>query len=70
MYKTKLRPIVLAVAGVIAIISQAHAENKAEVMELGAIEVISTTPLPSLGTPLNQVPSNVQVGSSKEINQQ
>ena len=70
MYKTKLRPIVLAVAGVISIISQAHAENKAEVMELGAIEVISTTPLPSLGTPLNQVPSNVQVGSSKEINQQ
>lgn len=70
MYKIKLRPVVLAVAGVISIISQAHAENKAEVMELGTIEVISTTPLPSLGTPLNQVPSNVQVGSSKDISQQ
>ncbi|MES2180987.1 MAG: TonB-dependent receptor, partial [Pseudomonadota bacterium] len=70
MYKIKLRPVVLAVAGVISIISQAHAENKAEVMELGTIEVISTTPLPSLGTPLNQVPSNVQVGSSKNISQQ
>lgn len=70
MYKIKLRPVVLAVAGVISIISQSHAENKAEVMELGTIEVVSTTPLPSLGTPLNQVPSNVQVGSSKQISQQ
>lgn len=46
------------------------AENKAEVLETQAIEVVGTTPLPSIGTPINQVPSNVQTGFAKEISQQ
>jgi iron complex outermembrane receptor protein len=43
----------------------AAAENPAEVMELGRIDVIATTPLPGLGTPLPLVPANVQVFTSR-----
>jgi iron complex outermembrane recepter protein len=46
------------------------AENKAEVLETQTIEVVGTTPLPSIGTPINQVPSNVQTGTTKDIEQQ
>jgi outer membrane receptor protein involved in Fe transport len=46
------------------------AENKAEALETGTIEVISTTPLPGIGTSIDQVPSNVQSVSSKEIAKQ
>jgi outer membrane receptor protein involved in Fe transport len=38
----------------------AFADNAAEVMELGRVEVVGTTPLPGLGTPLADVPANVQ----------
>jgi outer membrane receptor protein involved in Fe transport len=48
----------------------AMAENRAEALELSKIEVVGTTPLPSIGTPINQVPSNVQTGSSKQFDQQ
>jgi iron complex outermembrane recepter protein len=43
---------------------------KAENLSTSLIEVVSPTPLLSLGIPLNQVPSNVQIGSAKEISQQ
>jgi iron complex outermembrane recepter protein len=46
------------------------AENKAEALEIGTIEVISTTPLPGVGTSIDQVPSNVQSVSSKDIAKQ
>lgn len=48
----------------------AFSANKAEVLETENVEVVGTTPLPSVGTPINQVPSNVQTGSSKDIQQQ
>jgi outer membrane receptor protein involved in Fe transport len=38
----------------------AFADNAAEVMELGRVEVVGTTPLPGVGTPLADVPANVQ----------
>ncbi len=51
--------------------SAAHAaDNPAEVFELPRIEVIGTTPLPGLGTPIRDVPANVQVYTSKEIGRQ
>ena len=50
--------------------SSLQAENKAEELETGTVEVISTTPLQALGTPISEVPANVQVSTSKEINQQ
>jgi outer membrane receptor for monomeric catechols len=34
----------------------------------GKIEVISSTPLPSIGLPLNIIPANIQIIKSKQIN--
>jgi outer membrane receptor protein involved in Fe transport len=66
----KIKTIVLVSLAVWAMPQMAMAENKAEALELSKIEVVGTTPLPSIGTPINQVPSNVQTGSSKSIDQQ
>ncbi|HEU4708891.1 MAG TPA: TonB-dependent receptor, partial [Methylophilaceae bacterium] len=46
------------------------AENRAEALETGTVEVVSTTPLPGIGTPIDQVPSNVQTASGKELQEQ
>ncbi|HEY6722190.1 MAG TPA: TonB-dependent receptor, partial [Burkholderiales bacterium] len=58
--------------GVIAslLAPQAAAENPAEALETPAIEVIGLSPLPGLGTPIRDVPANVQVFSSKDLGQQ
>ena len=39
-------------------------------VELPPMEVVGAAPLTSIGTPLNEIPANVQIGSSKQINQQ
>ena len=46
------------------------ADNPAEVMELGRIDVVGTTPLPGLGTPLQNVPANVQVFGARGLDRQ
>jgi len=46
------------------------ADNPAEAIERQHVDVIGTTPLPGLGTPLRDVPSNVQVFGSKDIQRQ
>ena len=46
------------------------ADNPAEALELPKVDVIGTTPLPGLGTPLRDVPANVQVYTSKELGRQ
>ena len=48
----------------------ACAENKAEVLETGTVEVVSTTPLPGIGTPIDELPANVQAASGKAIAEQ
>lgn len=66
----KLKPInalLLAVFASFALPQIASAENKAEALETGKIEVISTTPLPGIGTTIDLVPSNVQSVNSKDI---
>ena len=70
--QTALQPklIMVAILTAYAMPHIAFAENKAEALELSKIEVVGTTPLPSIGTPINQVPSNVQTGSSKGLEQQ
>ncbi|MES2013114.1 MAG: TonB-dependent receptor [Pseudomonadota bacterium] len=70
--QTKLQPklILVAILAAYAMPQQVLAANKAEVLETQAVEVVGTTPLPSIGTPVNQVPSNVQTGSSKDFSQQ
>ncbi len=66
----KPKIILLAILTAYAMPQMATAENKAEALELSKIEVVGTTPLPGIGTPINQVPSNVQTGSAKDFSQQ
>jgi iron complex outermembrane receptor protein len=70
MNRMQLRPVALAVSGVLAFQAQAYAANKAEALETSTVEVVSTTPLPSVGVPLDQVPANVQALSAKSIEEQ
>lgn len=46
------------------------AQNPATELEAPKVEVIGTTPLPVLGTPLKQVPANVQTVTSKDLARQ
>ncbi len=48
----------------------ASAENPATELEAPTIEVIGTTPLPGLGTPVNRVPANVQATTGEDIQNQ
>src|SRR5581483_5887310 len=41
--------------------------NPAEALEMPTVVVIGTTPLPGLGTPIQDVPANVQVYRSTDI---
>ncbi len=66
----KPKLILVAILAAYAMPQLTLAENRAEALELSKIEVVGTTPLPSIGTPINQVPSNVQTGSSKAFEQQ
>lgn len=42
-------------------------ENPAEALELPTVEVVGTTPLPGLGTPIRDVPANVQIYTSTDL---
>jgi outer membrane receptor protein involved in Fe transport len=44
--------------------------NPAEALEMPTVEIIGTTPLPGLGTPTQDVPSNVQIYTSKDLSRQ
>ncbi|MBA3494248.1 MAG: Plug domain-containing protein [Gammaproteobacteria bacterium] len=44
--------------------------SPAGAIELPLIEVIATTPLPALGTPLNKVPANVQSLTAEDVEEQ
>ena len=71
MQKTLQPKIILAaILAAYALPNQAYAENKTQALELGAIEVVGTTPLGGLGVPLEQVPSNVQSAKGKDIQDQ
>jgi outer membrane receptor protein involved in Fe transport len=60
----------LLAAGVLAGAPALHAQQPPGTdLEAPSVEVIGTTPLPGLGLPVNEVPSNVQAVTSKEIEQ-
>ena len=63
------RHIALAAALVCAGNTSAQ-ENRAEALELPTVEVIGTTLLPGLGTPIKDVPANVQVYTQKDVARQ
>ncbi len=69
MHKT-LQPKIILAAILAAYAMPALAENKAETLELGAIEVVGTTPLSSLGVPIEQIPSNVQTAKGQTLQNQ
>jgi iron complex outermembrane recepter protein len=54
----------LAAAGV------AHAQNASTAPTLPTVEVIGTQPLPVLGTPIEQVPANVQTATGAQLRRQ
>jgi outer membrane receptor protein involved in Fe transport len=66
----KPKLILVAILAAYAMPQAAVAENRAEAIELGKIEVVGVTPLSSLGVPIDQVPSNVQVAKGKDIQNQ
>jgi iron complex outermembrane receptor protein len=68
--KFQYKTLIAAVLAVHAAPQAALAANKAEALETGTVEVISTTPLPGIGTPINEVPANVQAVSAKSIAEQ
>jgi iron complex outermembrane recepter protein len=64
--------LALAVIGTLALGAGIAADAVAQsaptrVLEAPSVDVIGTTPLPGLGTPLDQVPANVQVSTDGEI---
>jgi outer membrane cobalamin receptor len=68
MHKT-LQPklILVAILAAYSAPQYALAEDKTEAIALDKVEVISTTPLPSVGLPINQIPSNVQTVKAKDL---
>jgi outer membrane receptor protein involved in Fe transport len=57
------------VAGALAacLAPQARAANPAAELEAPVVDVVGTTPLPGVGTPLSQVPANVQTVSDRRL---
>lgn len=63
----KIKTIAALVAGICSMSSTIEA---AEALKTEKIEIISTTPLPSIGLPLEQIPSNVQTVKGQDIQRQ
>jgi len=42
-------------------------ENPAAALEMPTVEIVGTTPLPGIGTPLRDVPANVQIYTSEDL---
>jgi outer membrane receptor protein involved in Fe transport len=70
MMRVALVTSVLVSASLTANAQTRPRENPAEALEMPTVEVIGTTPLPGLGTPIRDVPSNVQVYTSKDLSGQ
>lgn len=68
MFNPKLKPVLLAVVGVLAATPFAHAEES--IIKIKNISVYSGTPLPGIGLPLNKVPANIQMADPKGIKNQ
>ncbi len=64
LMKTNLKPIALAVAGIVALAGQAFA---ADPVKAGKVEVVSTTPLQGIGITLDKIPANIQTVKGEEM---
>ena len=63
MFNVKLKPVVLAVAGVLA----ATSVYAADAIKADKVDVISVTPLEGFGLSKDKVPSNVQTATDKDL---
>lgn len=71
MINVKLKPIILAVAGVLAATSAYAADTvKTNKIKADNVDVVSTTPLPGIGLSINKVPANIQMVNGEEFKQQ
>lgn len=64
MFNPKLKPVFLAVVGVLAAASSVYA---ADAVKADKVEVISQTPLKGFDLPKDKVPSNVQTATDKDL---
>ena len=62
--------LMLYFVSLLFVFSNAHAENRINELETDSIEIISTTPVPGVGTSITKVPNNVQSVNNKSISQQ
>ena len=69
MYRKKLI-LVAILAAYSAGAAQAADDSSTANQEPLSVVIVGTSPLASIGTPLNQVPANIQIGTAKEISQQ
>ncbi len=61
----------LKLSGIIALaLASSTSLGAAEKLMTNTVEVISITPLPSIGLPLNKIPANIQIAKPKDINNQ
>src|SRR6185503_5028475 len=44
-----------------------HAANPAAELEAPVVDVVGTTPLPGVGTPISKVPANVQTATDRQL---
>ncbi|HSI42974.1 MAG TPA: TonB-dependent receptor [Methylotenera sp.] len=67
--QSKFQPkmLLIAVLAIYAIPQTGLAEDKKPTITLDQVDVISTTPLPSIGLPINQIPSNVQTVKAEDL---
>jgi outer membrane receptor protein involved in Fe transport len=66
MVNVKLKPVVLAVAGVLV----ATSVYAADAIKADKVDVVSTTPMPGIGLPINKVPANIQLVNGDEFRKQ
>jgi len=71
MINVKLKPIFLAIAGLLAATSAYAADTvKTNKIKADNVDVVSTTPLPGIGLSINKVPANIQLVNGDEFRKQ
>lgn len=67
--RTRRSSLAIAVGAACASLATApaRADNPAEALELPTVEVVGTSPLPGLGTPIRDIPANVQIHTGKDV---
>ncbi len=66
----KPKLILMAIIAAYSMPSSTYAEDKADTLDLGTVEVISTTPLKGIGLPIEQVPASIQIVKEKDLVEQ